>query len=222
MNGMNYSGFWKKISKAGAELLALNARTCAVCGRDIREGAVCRECARQLAEARILQVERLSGIPLYSCYRYDACVRTILLRFKLNHSPWLAEAIGEQMVSFLRSRALGFSAATFVPLSRKRELERGYNQAELLAREIGKRLEIPAMPLLRRSRKTKVQSRLKAEERAENLIDAFAVMHKEQAMRGQRILLVDDVATTGTTILQCAKPLQEAGASVAAIVFARA
>ena len=65
MNGMNYSGFWKKIGKAGAELLALDARTCAVCGRDIREGAVCVECARQLAEARILQVERLSGIPYH-------------------------------------------------------------------------------------------------------------------------------------------------------------
>ena len=87
MNGMNCSGFWRKIRKAGAELLAWDARTCAVCGRDIREGAVCRECARQLAEARILRAERLSGISLYSCYRYDACVRTILLRFNWVITP---------------------------------------------------------------------------------------------------------------------------------------
>ena len=57
---MNCSGFWKKIKGTGAELLALRVRTCAVCGRDIREGAVCRDCARQLAEARILQAELLS------------------------------------------------------------------------------------------------------------------------------------------------------------------
>lgn len=217
---MNYSGFWKRISGAGAELLALDARTCAVCGRDIREGAVCRDCARQLAEARILQAERLSGIPLYSCYRYDACVRTILLRFKLQHYPWLAADIGEQMASFLRSRALSFSAATFVPLSKGRQLQRGYNQAELLAREIGKQIGIPVLPLLRRTRKTKVQSRLAAEKRAENLKDAFGLANAEQELSGQRILLVDDIATTGTTILQCAKPLQRAGASVTAIVFA--
>lgn len=222
MNGMNCSGFWRKIRKAGAELLAWDARTCAVCGRDIREGAVCRDCARQLAQARILRAERLEGIPLYSCYRYDACVRTILLRFKLGHHPWLAEPIGGQMASFLRSRALGFSAVTFVPLSKGRQLQRGYNQAELLAREIGSQLEIPVAPLLRRVRKTKVQSRLAAEERAGNLKDAFGLINEEQRLRGQRILLVDDIATTGTTVLQCAKPMQEAGASVAAIVFARA
>ena len=222
MNGMNCSGFWKKIKGTGAELLALDAHACAVCGRDIREGAVCRECARQLAEARILQAERLSGISLYSCYRYEACVRTILLRFKLNHCPWLAEDIGGQMASFLRSRALGFSAVTFVPLAKGRQLQRGYNQAELLAREIGKQLGIPVLPLLRRTRKTKVQSRLAAEKRVENLKDAFGLANAEQELSGQAILLVDDIATTGTTVLQCAKPLQKAGASVSAIVFARA
>ncbi|MEY8383074.1 phosphoribosyltransferase family protein [Christensenellaceae bacterium 44-20] len=219
---MNCSGFWKKIKGTGAELLALDAHACAVCGRDIREGAVCRDCARQLAEARILRAERLSGIPLYSCYRYDACVRTILLRFKLNHCPWLAEDIGGQMASFLSSRALGFSAVTFVPLAKGRQLQRGYNQAELLAREIGKQLGIPVLPLLRRTRKTKVQSRLAAEKRVENLKDAFGLINGEQRLSGQRILLVDDIATTGTTVLQCAKPLQKAGASVSAIVFARA
>ena len=222
MNGMNCSGFWRKIRKAGAELLAWDARTCAVCGRDIREGAVCRDCARQLAQARILRAERLSGISLYSCYRYEACVRTILLRFKLGHHPWLAEDIGSQMASFLRSRALGFSAVTFVPLATGRQLQRGYNQAELLAREIGSRLGIPVVPLLRRVRKTKVQSRLKAKDRAGNLDNAFGLINGEQRLSGQRILLVDDVATTGTTVLQCAKPMQEAGTSVTAIVFARA
>lgn len=222
MNGMNCSGFWKRISGAGAELLRADVRTCAVCGRDIREGAVCRDCARQLAQARILRTERLGGIPLYSCYRYEDCVRRILLRFKLNHRPWLADAIGGQMASFLRSRALSFSAATFVPLSKGRQLLRGYNQAELLAREIGKQLGIPVLPLLKRVRKTKVQSRLGAEERVKNLKDAFGMANAGQELSGQRILLVDDIATTGTTVLQCAKPLQKAGASVSAIVFARA
>ena len=145
-----------------------------------------------------------------------------MLRFKLQHCPWLAADIGEQMASFLRSRALGFSAVTFVPLARGRQLQRGYNQAELLAREIGKQLGIPVLPLLRRVKKTKVQSRLAAEKRVENLKDAFGLENAGQELSDQRILLVDDIATTGTTVLQCAKPMQEAGASVTAIVFARA
>ena len=63
MNGMNCSGFWKRISGAGAELLRADVRTCAVCGRDIREGAVCRDCAQQLAEAAPLRLIYVSCNP---------------------------------------------------------------------------------------------------------------------------------------------------------------
>ena len=219
---MSCSVFWKKIRKTGSDLLFPNIAVCAICGRDLREGALCPACAEKMRGQKLLQVERLFGILLYSCYRYGGCVRTLLLRFKLRGEPWLAGMIAEQMAEFLLSREERFFAVSFVPLSKKRQIQRGYNQAELLAREIASRLSIEALPLLTRVRKTKVQSRLSHEKRERNLSGAFGLTEYAQGLAGRRILLVDDIATTGTTLKECAKPLQQAGASVTAIVFARA
>ena len=83
-------------------------------------------------------------------------------------------------------------------------------------------MNLPVAPLLRRARKTKVQSRLSAQKREENLKGAFALEEGAELMAGQRILLVDDIATTGATLRECGAVLEQAGASVAAAVFARA
>ena len=83
-------------------------------------------------------------------------------------------------------------------------------------------MNLPVAPLLRRARKTKVQSLLSAQKREENLKGAFALEEGAELMAGQRILLVDDIATTGATLRECGAVLEQAGASVAAAVFARA
>lgn len=219
---MSFSGCWKRIRKTGSELLFPKIPVCAVCGRDIREGVLCAACRPGVEQAKILRAERLASLPLYSCYRYEGGVRSMLLGFKMRGKPWLAGELARQMAEFLLSRGERFSLVTFVPLSKKRELLRGYNQAELLAREIGARMGAPVLPLLTRVRKTKVQSRLSAEQRVKNLEGAFGMLPGTAELSGSRVLLVDDIATTGTTLTECAKPLCAAGASVVAAVFARA
>jgi len=101
---------------------------------------------------------------------------------------------------------------TWAPLSRKRLRERGFDQAEELARSAGRELKIPVLPLLVKARDTGRQSDLvQAEQRRANVLGVYA-LRPNVSVQGRRILLVDDVVTSGATLLACAKVLAEAGA----------
>ncbi len=106
-----------------------------------------------------------------------------------------------------------------------RRWRRGFNQSELLARELSRLSAVPVVPLLHRTRATPPQVGLKAAARLENVKDAFAIDEKlfeRHNARKQPILLLDDVFTTGATLRECAKTLRKAGAGeICAITLAR-
>lgn len=107
-----------------------------------------------------------------------------------------------------------------VPLHKLKKLDRGYNQSEFIARGIAKELIIPLRPkLLKRIRYTKTQTHLNHLERVKNVRNAFKVKHKKY-LEGKRIILVDDVLTTGSTVSECAQVIKEAGASKIFALFA--
>jgi ComF family protein len=109
-----------------------------------------------------------------------------------------------------------------VPLHPTRQRERGFNQASLIAELLSAQTSIPARPLLERTRYTTTQTALDRSERMENLHNAFR-LRKNGDVRGLRVLLVDDVLTTGSTLNECARVLKRAGAfSVHAATAARA
>jgi ComF family protein len=116
-----------------------------------------------------------------------------------------------------------FDALVPVPLHPARRRERGYNQAELLAKAMAAETGFPIIAHeLRRIRATPSQTKLDRHARAENVKDAFALA-KDLSFTGLKILLVDDVYTTGATLNECARMLREAGAaSVFALTFCRA
>jgi len=107
----------------------------------------------------------------------------------------------------------GFHALAYVPVSEQRKLERGFNQSELLARRLGQTSGLPVLNLLRRVKHTEKQSFKSRKERLEDMRHAFAV-HEEglRAIRREgrpyRLLLVDDVYTTGSTLNECARVLK--------------
>ena len=122
----------------------------------------------------------------------------------------------------------GFTIADYslivpVPLHPKRLRERGFNQALILAREVSKRFSLPLEFLaLERHKFTEPQVHLSKEQRLENVRGAFAV-RKNKRIEGQRVILVDDVYTTGSTIKECAGTLMRSGAAdVAVLTLARA
>jgi competence protein ComFC len=160
-----------------------------------------------------------------SAYRGRGIVRQIIHEFKygrqihLRHlvARWLHAALDDE-----RIRGSEFAIMVPVPLHATRQRERGFNQASLLAALLSAQTAIPSKPVLERIRYTTTQTRLDRSERMENLHNAFR-LRKNADVRGLRVLLIDDVLTTGSTLSECARVLKRAGAlSVHAATAARA
>jgi ComF family protein len=147
--------------------------------------------------------------------RYDEGARPLILRFKHADRTEAAPAFARWMARSGAALLEDCDLIAPVPLHRWRLLRRRYNQAALLALELSRLADRPAVPdLLERRRNTPSQGRMSRSQRALNVRGAFAVAprHRER-VRGARVLLVDDVLTTGATLEACARALKRAGAA---------
>ena len=160
-----------------------------------------------------------------AAYRGRGIVRQIIHDFKygrqihLRHlvARWLYAAFDDE-----RLRGREFDMIVPVPLHPARQRERGFNQANLLAELLTAQISIPSKPVLKRVRYTTTQTALDRAERMENLHNAFR-LRRNANVRGLRVLLIDDVLTTGSTLSECARILKRSGAiSVYAATAARA
>ncbi len=157
--------------------------------------------------------------------RYEGTLRTAVLRIKSQRHRALAIALGDLLASARCERLLSLEAEAIVPIPMhwSRRLWRGANSREVLGERLASRLQLPlAAHLLARSRRTAPQASLPPTRRLANVRGAFrAGTHPE--LPGARLLLVDDIMTTGATVNEAAKTLTRAGAKVVAIiVLARA
>lgn len=144
---------------------------------------------------------------------YKDDVRRSILRYKFHHARHYAPAYGRLLgMKLLQEFPEGFDVVTYVPTGAIRKFFRGYDQAQLLAEAVAKEIGCRSAKLLKKVRNTPPQSRINdAARRRANVLAAYAVVDR-QAVSGQRILLLDDVITTGATTSECAKTLQIAGA----------
>ncbi|HKS31049.1 MAG TPA: ComF family protein [Chthoniobacterales bacterium] len=160
-----------------------------------------------------------------AAYRSRGVVRFVILQFKYNRQLHLRHPVAEwlqEAMSDARLRDRNFDCVVPVPLHPARFRERGFNQAELLAKILGQRINLTVSRALERTRYTTTQTAFDRVERMENLRGAFR-LRKRIDMRGLQVLLVDDILTTGSTLSECARVLREAGAhSVYAVTAARA
>ena len=168
----------------------------------------------------------LSHPPAYTAARaalvFIGPVQDLVHRFKYGHKVHLCRPLGLLTAGHLAGFAAHVAADLVipVPLHKKRLRWRGYNQAVLLGGILAKQWRLPLLRHnLRRVRWTEPQVNLAATERAENVRGAFAVTDKD-AVVGKRVILVDDVFTTGSTVAECAKTLKCAGAEAVFVVTA--
>jgi len=185
--------------------------TCLRCGKEIisEEIEYCYDCSRHPR----------SFVRGYALTVYDPVMRESVRWFKnrgrKEYADWYVQALWERYGDEL-SR-LQIDAVVPVPLHRSRRNERGYNQAELLAGRLAKRLHVPMWSgALKRTRKTTAQKYLGGRERQKNLESVFALGRRSLA--GKTILLVDDIYTTGGTAEACTRVLLEAGVAAVYLV----
>lgn len=153
---------------------------------------------------------------------YKDNVRESVLRFKFNGLDVYSEAYGSYMSDCVLEHIELPDIVTWVPVSKQRKRERGYDQAYLLAESISRKLEIPVISTLRKTVHNTTQSSIKDKDaRKANVLGVYEVTEKE-AVIGKKILLVDDVFTTGATVSECSRMLLTNGAeNVSCAVFAR-
>ena len=188
---------------------------CVFCHRllEDREPPVCLRCEKALPRTANQGRQRFPYVsvcvaPLY----YEDLARDSLRRFKFANRREYAWTYGPMLAACIREAELTFDCLSWVPLSRKRLRKRGYDQCRLLAQAVGQELGCTPEPLLRKVRHTPPQSQTGgAEKRRANILDAYEV-RKPELVQGKRILLLDDIVTTGATLSECARILRTAGA----------
>lgn len=181
--------------------------TCKRCGKPVENDEIefCYDCSRR-------QFYYENG---FSLWNYTGKMKQSIAYFKYHNRKEYGKFYGEEFVRVFGKELLKLEpdALIPVPIHWTRYIERGYNQTEIIAKEIGERLDIPVIDdLLVRNRKTVAQKKLDDKERARNLEQAFSISKKWKSGSDLRkVIVIDDIYTTGHTINICAKVLKEYG-----------
>ena len=189
---------------------------CVFC-REIISGdrKVCPDCIASLPETG--SNARQKGDFFSVCvspFYYEDNVRESLLRFKFNEATGNASVYAKYLAKCISQELSGcYDLISWVPLSKKRYKERGYDQAMLLAMATALELDTVAVSTLEKTVHVEKQSTMGSpEKRRANISGAYSVSDRE-LIRGKRILIIDDIITSGSTLSECARTLRAAGAA---------
>ena len=200
-------------------------RFCPGCNKKLspNEKPVCEECLSSLLvtdeEKLTSEFEKNFAASNYIddyfaayIFEIDKTLQHIIHALKYKKQFRLGIFLGETIGEKVKALKWQIDIIIPVPIHHLKKVERGFNQSDFLAKGLTNSLKIPnSTRIVKRTRHTESQTRLNMKERAKNVADAFKV-RKPEKIHGKNILLVDDVCTTGATILECAKMLKSAGA----------
>lgn len=198
-------------------LLFPNERICYVCKEKSNyiNNYLCSEC-----ESRIIYIYKEVDIDsqfvdrcIY-CVFYNRFMKELVHGFKFNNKSYLYKLLAEIMVGTIEFKELidDIDMIMYVPIHRRKEAIRGYNQSELLAGYISKKLDLSlSSNNLIKYKWTKEQNQLKRQERQMNLKDSFKIKNPEEVIN-KNVLLIDDILTTGSTFDECGRTLKNSGA----------
>jgi ComF family protein len=178
----------------------------------IDQTVFCEKCGQSRHKNLICKTTGIFFDSIHSWGYYTGPLKGIVQKLKYKRGVGLARVLVPHLCSFISSLFGSIDVIIPLPLGRKRELSRGYNQTALFAKPIAKELGIQYLPeAVERIRETISQVGLSARERETNIQDAFR--SDKVKVQGMNILLMDDITTTGATINECAKSLKLAGAA---------
>lgn len=193
---------------------------CSICGK-LSKKALCKKCEIKLnkeftyQEESYLKHEEKKFIKHHYFFRYENLIRNQIIALKFKEKPYVYKTIGK----FLENKQKSFEnlrkydIILVAPISNKRKKERGYNQSELIAKEISKIIGVKIEKnILYKTKNILPQSTLNKEQRIENVKNVYKAKNIEK-IKNKKILIFDDIYTTGSTVNECAKILVEAGIS---------
>ena len=204
---------------------------CGICGK-IGEKYLCEKCKKELITSNMF----LNQLDIYSkenlnyinehfyLFSYEGIIREIILKYKFEDQAYLSNTISEFFIN--NEKLYGFfekyDIIGAVPISKARKRERGYNQSELVVRKISELGLIHFEPhILEKVKNNKPQSSLNKKQRVENVKNVYKIQNR-QRINEKKVLLFDDIYTTGATANECAKVLKQAGSkNVGIITIAR-
>ena len=200
----------------GSRLLELlYPRKCVFCTRLLgrEETDLCTECRTGLPYCEGKQKSIPYSAKTAAVFYYEGDVREAVLRYKFGGQMQYAQAFGRLMAMKVREQLPEFDLICHVPVSRARRRSRGYDQARRLAQAVGAELGMKPQRILKKLRNNPAQSGISApEQRRANVLGVYAVRDRT-LVQGKRILLIDDVTTTGATLSECCRTLLDAGAA---------
>ncbi len=202
-------GRYNLCAKCLEELPYVGDKICVNCGMPLEdEGEYCLRCQNNESAFKLCRAP----------FVYDGLARQMIYALKFSAKKYIVGTLGAFMADTFLERGMNAEIAVFVPMAQEEIKKRGFNQSELLARDVADRLNLPLLPALIKKKSTSEQKELTARERAANLEGVFECVFPQVKKRS--VLLIDDVFTTGATSNECAKTLLKAGAREVSVLTA--
>lgn len=201
--GKTFKRTIRKLWEALIEIIYPRENYCIICGEDDCFG-ICNNCKKSI---------NFIGEPyqeeIISCGYYGGVLKELILKFKYKNDFTAGDILAELLEEYIAEKFdYKEYIITYIPLSKKSQKARGFNQCEYIASKIARDLSLEAVEILIKTKETKEQKKLKKDERFENIREAFGIK-KGTDIKNKKIILIDDVTTTGATLQEAYKLLKK-------------
>ena len=201
--GKRFGKVLKRIIKEVLYIIYPPNDRCISCGEDFI--GLCPICKSEIKRVKE------NNDNYYSYAYYNGVIKNLILNFKYKKIFLAGDILSEFLLEIIKENSIEADGIFFVPASKKSIKKRGFNQCEILAKKVGEFTSIPVYKSLVKIKETKEQKTLSKYDRKDNIKDAFMILKPEE-VKDKKIILIDDVITTGATIRECEKVLREFGA----------
>ena len=182
--------------------------SCHICLNEVTSNYICPSCLDnfEFTDGSFDLDQDKVYYPLF----YNNFLKEIIRKYKFEKQTYLVKPLALILFEYIKTKKelLEADYISYVPMDKKSEFSRGYNQAKLLAEELGKYLGLPVIELFQKTKKTKEQNKLSVQERKINLKSSFAVINPCQ-IKDKRIILIDDLVTTGNTLKSAKRVIEK-------------
>lgn len=192
----------KIIYKSILNIIYPSEELCIICGVDGYVG-LCPLC-----KSKIKKVNISNSVISYGYY--GGVLKELILQFKYHKNFTAGDILSELLIELIEKNDINFDAICYIPMTKKAQKKRGFNQSELIANYIGDKYNISVINSIKKIKATAEQKTLSKDEREKNISGAFSIKNSKKILN-KELVLVDDVITTGSTINECIKVLKKSG-----------